>query len=269
MGLYNNTYRLYYYSKDYFRLINFNKREEGFEKKPLNPVSDGFNVYDLSEYKFSFPLNRFTNKEECERISRSRAKRNIKEICLCNDFKYFVTLTINSDNADRFSLEECQKLLKRLLKNYAKKFKYNTNIDFKYIIVTEKHKNGAFHFHGLFSDLLQKDIYKNNYGYISSHFFDTKLGFCSFSEIKDSIKCANYITKYITKDSIKNNCNQLYFCSKGLKRATIIDFDSALVNERNTLDSEFWTYSNEFCKLKDFYFDSLSDLEKDFFFNIL
>ena len=104
----------------------------------------------------------------------SRTKRNIREIALCNNFDYFLTFTINSKNCDRFSLDECQNTLKKLIKAYKRK--YN---DFSYIIITEKHKNGAFHFHGLCKGLNNNDLYINNNGYLSSHFFD-KLGFNSF-----------------------------------------------------------------------------------------
>lgn len=212
--LYQDTYRLYHYQEDVFRLVHFKKKISGFEKIPKIPVSDGFNIYDIADYKYDKPQEKVTNDTELERISLSRTKRNIKEICLCNNFKYFVTLTINCKNADRFSLQECQDELKRLIHNYSRRFIRNDKKKFHYILITEKHKDGAFHFHGLFSDLLSTDIYTNQYGYLSSHFFDEQLGFCSFSPIQDILKCANYITKYITKDCIKNEHNQIYMCSK-------------------------------------------------------
>ena len=83
-----------------------------------------------------------TSDEEIERISLSRTKRNIKELALCNNFQYFATVTIASTSCDRYSLIECQKKFKRKLKTIKK---YNNN--FKYLFITEKHKDGAFHFH--------------------------------------------------------------------------------------------------------------------------
>lgn len=82
-----------------------------------------------------------SNKNEIERISLSRTKRNIKEIALCNDFEYFATLTINSTQCDRFSLSECQDKLKKILKALKRK-----NKNFAYIFITEKHKNRCFSF---------------------------------------------------------------------------------------------------------------------------
>lgn len=83
-----------------------------------------------------------TSDEELERISLSRTKRNIKELALCNNFEYFATVTIASTACDRYNLIECQKKFKRKLKTIKK---YNNN--FKYLFITEKHKDGAFHFH--------------------------------------------------------------------------------------------------------------------------
>lgn len=149
----------------------------------------------------------------------SRAKRMIREYSLCNDFTYFFTSTVNSELADRYSLSECQKNIRKVMKSIKRK-----NKAFIYLFITEKHKDGAFHFHGLCSDL---ELYINNNGYYSSKDFD-KLGFNSFSKIKSKEKVSNYITKYITKDCVKNESGSIYFCSRGLKRAMsyeLIDFD--------------------------------------------
>ena len=82
-----------------------------------------------------------TSAEEIKRISLSRTKKNILEIALCNSFEYFVTLTVKLNNV-RYDLELAQFELKKLLKAYKRKYK-----NFKFIIITEKHKDGAYHFH--------------------------------------------------------------------------------------------------------------------------
>ena len=89
-----------------------------------------------------------TSDSEIERISLSRTKRNIKELALCNNFEYFATITINSKNCDRYSLIEAQKLLRKNLYKIKRK-----NNNFKYLFITEKHKDGAFHFHGLVANI--------------------------------------------------------------------------------------------------------------------
>ena len=78
--IYDDIYRLYHYQDDVFRLVYFKKREKGFEKIPKIPISDGSQIYDLADYKFTKPFEKVTNDKEIERISLSRTKRKIKEI---------------------------------------------------------------------------------------------------------------------------------------------------------------------------------------------
>ena len=63
-------------------------------------------------------------------------------------------------------------------------------------------------------------------------------------KIKDYTKCCNYITKYISKDCVRNETRQIYICSRGLKRA--------LKTEINILDDSdiSWDYINDYCCIK-------------------
>lgn len=74
-------------------------------------------------------------------------------------------------------------------------------------------------------------------------------GYNSFSKIKDYYKCCNYITKYITKDCVKNKHNRIYFSSRGLKKAEKIELEN--------FDFDF-KYENDYCKIRDFNTDELS-----------
>lgn len=182
-----------------------------------------------------------TFSSEINRISLSRTKRNIREICLSNDFEYFVTFTVDSKNADRFSLDECQSLIRKRLESYKKRI----SKDLRYILITEKHKNGAFHFHGMMKGLRQSDFYINKNGFLSNKLFDKKVGFNSFCKIDGNYsRCCNYILKYISKDCIKNSSNQIYFCSRGLSKADKFD-----VKIDFHLD---YTYENDYVKILDF-----------------
>lgn len=186
-----------------------------------------------------------TDSEEIKRISISRTKRRLREICLCNDFTHFVTFTVNSKNADRFSLDEVQDLLKKY--NKALKRKYN---DYAYVFITEKHENGAFHFHGLIKGLsLHNGFEYNENGCLTIPLFSNNVGFDCILEI-DTSNCGydrlcSYIQKYITKDMCKKYNGQLYFCSKGLKRA-----DRYLIKDV-PLDIK-WDFENDFVCIKDF-----------------
>lgn len=100
------------------------------------------------------------------------------------------------------------------------------------------------------------DLYLNKNNYLSSHIFD-ELGFNSFSKIVNINGTANYILKYITKHCIKNEHNQVYFCSRGLKSSTSysidIDFDDNLLFKKG--------FDNSFIKCKDFVISQCSKEE--------
>lgn len=211
--IYNSKFFLYQYNDNNFRLVlNKYTKEKGWEE---------------------IGTSKKTDKNEVERISLSRTKRHIRELALCNNFTHFATVTVNSDNADRFSLTECQNLIRKKLHAIKRK-----NKDFAFLFITEEHKNGAFHFHGLVKNL---DFYINKNGYLSNSVFDT-IGFNSFSKIKDFEKTCNYITKYITKKCVKNENNQIYFCSRGLKKASKYEIEPVDID---------WSYQNDFCKILD------------------
>lgn len=228
--VYNTHFYLVQYNDNYFKIVlNKFQREKGFEEKDKKHIS-------------------FSDSDEVERISLSRTKRNIKEICLCNNFEYFCTITINSKYCDRFSLELSQEKLKKILHKIKRK-----NKDFAFILITEKHKDGAFHFHGMMKNI---PLYTNKNGYLASVDLN-ELGYNSFSVIKNYNKCCNYISKYITKDCIRNDKNQIYISSKGLKKA--------LKYEIMPIDLK-WGYENDFVKIKEF---SIEELSKDEILNFL
>lgn len=223
--VYDTRYYLYQYNDETIRLCcQKYHRKKGFEEVGSNKISIG--------------------SDEVERVSISRTRRNIRELGLCNNFEYFATLTINSEHADRFSLTACQELLRKKLKKLKRK-----NSEFAYLFITEKHKNGAFHFHGLIKGI--DDFYINDNGYLSHPIFD-EIGFNSFSKIKDYSKCCNYITKYITKDCVKNEAGTVYISSRGLKKADKYEIKPISCD---------WSFENDFCKIKDINFSQLTKEE--------
>lgn len=229
--MYNDTsYRLVKFSNDVLKTSDYKSM-----RKKNNRFYDDFDI-------------NYTSKEEIERISLSRTKSRIREICLSNDFQYFMTVTVNSEKADRFSLSEVQEKMKKICHKIKRK-----NNDFKFIFITEKHKNGAFHFHGMAKNL---PLYENDYHFFSSKDFD-ELGFNSFSLILDYNACCHYITKYITKDCIKNDNNQIYFCSRGLSRGEseyFVDFDL-----KSIFDDVF---ENDYCQCVDFDIRKLTNKQR-------
>lgn len=147
--VYNTKFFIYNYNNTLSKLVKIKFcREKGYES-------------------IGSKKNCHTPIEEVQRISLCRTKRNIRELALCNNFEFFFTLTVNSIVCDRYSLDVVQNNLKKLFKAYKRKYS-----KFYYICITEKHNDGAFHFHGLCKGLNSNDIYLNKNGFFSSHFFD-------------------------------------------------------------------------------------------------
>lgn len=76
------------------------------------------------------------------------------------------------------------------------------------------------------------------------------MGYNSFSKIRDYNKCCNYITKYITKDCVKNDAGTVYISSRGLKKADRYQIEP--------IDLEF-QFENDFCAIQDFTISALDN----------
>lgn len=237
-SVYDTRFFVYTYNNDNIRIVKIkNCRKPGFEEI--------FKSNIITDY----------NSDEVKRCSLSRSKRNIRELALCNNFTHFATLTVNSELADRYSLDEVQNKLKKILKKIKRNYK-----SFIYLFITEKHKDGAFHFHGLVGGLDEDVFLTNEFGYLEFPIFSENLGYNSFSVIRDYTKTCNYITKYITKDCIKNSHNQIYISSKGLLKATREEFKNINFNP---------SFSNDYCDILDLQISKLSREENLDLFNQL
>lgn len=80
-------------------------------------------------------------------VSRSvrRAKARVREIALANDFQYFVTLTLDPAKINRYDAKTVVRKLSQWADNQARRH------GLRYVLVPERHKDGAIHFHGFMS----------------------------------------------------------------------------------------------------------------------
>ncbi|MES2631204.1 MAG: hypothetical protein V4611_04565 [Patescibacteria group bacterium] len=200
---YPDAVRVFIPNKPYLR------SKEGFEhsKTKSNP-----NIEDIdSEYE--------TNEERSIR----RTRKTIKDYVLCNDFNLFCTFTIGKD---RYNDDRSIQRLKTWFKNQR-----DRNGKFRYIVVTERHKDGALHFHALiggYTGKLKYAINPNNGEYISDkrndfvrNFVEYKLGNNTAKVIdskESSTKTAYYLQKYIGKDLTASFGKNRYWASKGLNK---------------------------------------------------
>lgn len=201
-------------------------------------------VYKLGdEYKIVY-LNRFytdelkSKKEYINKLygnkfysSISRSKSTVLGLALCNDWDYFVTFTLDPKKYDRFDLSLWNKEFSQYIRNQRKIH----DVDFKYLLVPERHKDGAWHMHGLVKglcwDSLQKfDIDKHpikliTKGYRYHQGILNKFGFNSFGKIKSKAAISRYILKYVAKgldtlDTEKGS--HLYYSSKSLNKPELV-----------------------------------------------
>lgn len=149
-----------------------------------------------------------------------------------------------------------------LLKNWLKTEQLNHfrhhGHKFKYLIVPERHKNGAWHFHALLENYKNEteNFYtrKNNYITVSelkskkkdkNRKFITRytLGRSEIAPIKDKTKMSSYIKKYITKELIQDKNAKRYWASRNLKTPEIIP---NFISESQKIPEQFLTAKHDY-----------------------
>lgn len=160
--------------------------------------------------------------------SLSRSRRMILEKGLCNNWQYFVSLTLDPHKWDRTQLHTFYKDFSQWLRNERK-----NGLEISYLFVPELHDDlESWHLHGFVSGNMQlvsfrdmaaaghrlpSTLLKGNY--YNWPAYQERYGFCSFGLIRDPIASAFYASKYVTKDSAKSVSEvgaHLYYCSQGL-----------------------------------------------------
>lgn len=189
--------------------------------------------------------------------SLSRTRRTILEYALCNDWSYFCTFTLDKLKYDRFNLLSFKKDLSQWLRDYRKS---HPDININFLLVPEQHKDGAWHMHGLMTDIsLALELFDDEYfrgenvpfdlvgkNYFNWPDYQKKFGFCSLSPIRDKVACSFYITKYVSK-SLSDTKDFLgkhsILVSRGLMRACV----HGHVYEESSFLDQFLTDEFQFC----------------------
>lgn len=167
-------------------------------------------------------------------ISRSRCR--VRELALCNHWDYFVTMTVAPDKFDRYNLPVIVKRFGEWVGNFNKRY----GCKLRYIVIPEQHKNGAWHFHGLFSGVPSSALVTNEHGYMDIPAYRDRFGYISLSPIEDKRRCATYVTKYISKDLARGMASDisykgchLFYASRGLqgKEDIVAAFGTVRISE--------------------------------------
>lgn len=195
--------------------------------------------------------DRDREKDNLNRAKR-RARGAVRDLALANDFQYFVTLTLDGEKVNRYDEREVTRKLNNWLDNNVRRR------GLAYVLVAERHKDGAIHFHGFFNDSLkavdsgtvippeggkprkprsarQRTAWLDGGGHLVYNLPQWSLGFTTAIELYgDRHKAVGYVCKYISKESGKVG-GRWYYSGGDLKRPTIswcdVAFDEVSVLE--------------------------------------
>ena len=209
--------------------------------------------------------------------SISRARQKIFEYAICNDFDFFVTLTLDESKIKRDDIDNYIKKLGQYIRNLRR-----TGQNIEYLLIPEKHRDGQnWHMHGLMkgiSDLRIFDVdehipfkmkdkilrYREQnldlYEWVG---YAEKFGFNCIEPVRNLEACSKYVTKYVSKEigkgiNVKNK--KMYYASRGLKRAELIK-KGMIINKADIV----YDYVAEHCKIKWLTEDQAKEIEKLFY----
>lgn len=185
----------------------------------------------------------------------SRARNKIFDLAMCNSWDYFFTGTLDKTKYDRYDLEKYHKDLTKMIRNFNSY--HNANI--KFLFIPEKHKDGAWHIHGLLSGVPDSELYRFKIGDKMSadivkeisrgkavfnwKRYSDKFGFCDLTVPDNRVAINKYITKYVSKElfnSMSELGAHLYYRSRGLYEPIKIKEGFMSCNDiKPTFESEY------------------------------
>ena len=163
-------------------------------------------------------------REEYLRSSCARTINSIYDIARSNPWEWFFTFTFDPEKVNRYDYGECTKKFSVWLNNMRK-----VCPDMKYICVPEQHKDGAFHFHGLFTgvDALEYRFSGklDKKGRCIYNIGNYNWGFTTATRIEDFHRASSYLCKYITKDLCAvTSGKKRYWASRNVMRPAVEEF---------------------------------------------
>lgn len=214
--------------------------------------------YDPTIDKTSVGCSSHDEKLDCN-VSRARAK--IYEYAYCNDWQWFVTITLDKLKYDRYNLEKFHKDLTKWLNNYKRKI--GNKIDF--LLIPETHEDGAWHIHGLLNglpveflkqfqhgDRMSKEIADRvRSGEVIYNWLDCakKFGFVTLTSVRSHAAVSAYVTKYATKDLsrlVNEVRGHMYYVSRGLNTSDEVKKGFVYTGNMNMS----FDFEGKFCSVK-------------------
>ena len=134
--------------------------------------------------------------------SMRRARAALRDICRATPFSWFVTFTLNRECIDRYDMAAITRKLNAWLDNRVRRR------GLCYVLVPERHKDGAVHFHGLINGALDGEMrpsgHKDAGGHDIYNLAAWGYGFSTAIRLYgDYRRAVGYVCKYIGKQTEK------------------------------------------------------------------
>lgn len=149
-------------------------------------------------------------KSEGDDMMRSmrRARAKLRRLALANQFDWFVTLTLDQRKIDRYDPDIIARSLSNWCGNMVKRH------GLKYILVPERHKDGAYHFHGFFAGDLEvfDSGHTDSCGNPVYNLPQWTLGFSTAIHLYGEYdRAVGYVCKYIGKQDGERPMGRWYY----------------------------------------------------------
>lgn len=168
-----------------------------------------------------------------------RARAQVRDIALCTPFRFFVTLTLDGAKVDRYDIKAVTRKLNAWLDNQVRRR------GLAYVLVPERHKDGAIHFHGFFNNALEavdsgtislpgskrprrprsapeRRRWLEQGGHVVYNLPGWSLGFTTAIELYgEYAKAVSYVCKYIGKDQGEKIGGRWYYSGGELGRPEV------------------------------------------------
>lgn len=189
-------------------------------QKPRKTASAAREVWETEEASCA-ALERWEAQEAAIKLRGARrAKRQLFETAVCNEFDLMFTLTLAPDKIDRYDYKAAVKRLGQWLDNRVRRR------GLRYIGVPELHKDGAVHFHGFCNSdscLLADSGHTDEEGHTVYHLTDWSLGFTTAVKLYGTYEAAcNYISKYVTKQAAGGTIGGRYWYHGGDLKGPVV-----------------------------------------------
>ena len=236
--------RLYEKAVEVGKVSKPKKRKQTYEKQANPFVEGGLKMQKESD------ADGWTKEYERDAISVAKSVKRTKDAIFdysnAVEWEWFCTFTFDGEKVDRKDFDAVVSKMSKWLNNMRSRY----CPDMQYVLVPEKHEDGAWHFHGVFRNcdglnfVPAKNLQKTYKGSANKYYMQDlvrkgeqvydmerfKLGFTDCTRVRDTKKVANYILKYITKDMVTDTPNKRrYWCSKNLPKpketVELVDID--------------------------------------------